>query len=216
LTQNNIIWYTALRSTHYYAVVLIKGVMDYAENDKYERVGHLFQDRYKSEPVESDAYLLSAVRYIHKNPVKAGIVKHEEEYKWSSFNEYIIKKSINIVDTEFILNIFNCDMNKAVQEFVEFSKKDEEKSFIEIHIKKTVSRGDNPNETEKLNRKDAEEYIEAFLKKKGIKLDYLRYKIYCETRQELILFLRTNTAMSIREIADMLDINRGMVEKVKL
>ena len=40
-------------------------------NTKYERVGHLFQDRYKSVPVENDLYLLSAVRYIHNNPVKA-------------------------------------------------------------------------------------------------------------------------------------------------
>ena len=47
----------------------------YWYNGKYERVGHLFQDRFRSEPVEDDAYLLSVLRYIHQNPVKAGIVQ---------------------------------------------------------------------------------------------------------------------------------------------
>ena len=42
-------------------------------NNKYERVGHLFQDRYRSIPVEDDSSLLSVVRYIHNNPAKAGI-----------------------------------------------------------------------------------------------------------------------------------------------
>jgi putative transposase len=44
----------------------------YYFNKKYDRIGHLFQDRFKSEGIESDVYLLSAVRYIHNNPVKAG------------------------------------------------------------------------------------------------------------------------------------------------
>jgi len=45
----------------------------YYFNAKYDRVGHLFQDRYMSEPVEDERYLLAAVRYIHNNPPKAGI-----------------------------------------------------------------------------------------------------------------------------------------------
>jgi REP element-mobilizing transposase RayT len=57
----------------------------YYFNKKYGRIGHLFQDRFKSEGIDSDAYLLSVVRYIHNNPVKAGLVKNIEEYKWSSY-----------------------------------------------------------------------------------------------------------------------------------
>ena len=45
----------------------------YWYNAKYQRVGHLFQDRFKSEPVEDDEYFLCALRYIHLNPVEAGI-----------------------------------------------------------------------------------------------------------------------------------------------
>ena len=60
----------------------------YWYNLKYELCGHLFQDRYKSEAVENDEYLLTVLRYIHHNPIKAGLSKGLEEYRWSSYNEY--------------------------------------------------------------------------------------------------------------------------------
>jgi REP element-mobilizing transposase RayT len=53
-------------------------------NRKYDRVGHLFQDRFKSKPVEDDAYLITLLRYIWNNPVAAGLAPRAEEYPWSS------------------------------------------------------------------------------------------------------------------------------------
>ncbi len=61
----------------------------YWYNWKYKRSGHLFQDRYGSEPVEDDAYLIAVVRYVHRNPVKAGICKRCEEYAYSSIQDYL-------------------------------------------------------------------------------------------------------------------------------
>lgn len=58
----------------------------YWYNWKYKRTGHLFQDRFKSEPVEDDSYFLAVLRYIYQNPVKAGICKKPEEYPWSSYH----------------------------------------------------------------------------------------------------------------------------------
>ena len=60
----------------------------YWYNLKYDRVGHLFQDRYKSEAIEDDRYLLTVIRYIHRNPVKAGMCEEPEEYPYSSFTQY--------------------------------------------------------------------------------------------------------------------------------
>lgn len=57
-------------------------------NKKYDRVGHLFQDRYRSEPVESERYLLTVFRYILQNPCKAGVCSSAAEYPWSSFGIY--------------------------------------------------------------------------------------------------------------------------------
>ncbi len=56
-------------------------------NKKYDRVGHLFQDRYLSEPIENDVYLLTVFRYILKNPQKAGICS-PAHYNWSSYKLY--------------------------------------------------------------------------------------------------------------------------------
>ena len=56
----------------------------YWYNRQYDRSGHLFQGRFKSEPVEDDTYFLTVLRYIHQNPVKAGLVNNTEDYKWSS------------------------------------------------------------------------------------------------------------------------------------
>lgn len=67
----------------------------YYFNKKYKRVGHLFQDRFKSEIVDNDNYLLAAVRYIHNNPAKAGMVSLPEKYLWSSYNDYISAKKFN-------------------------------------------------------------------------------------------------------------------------
>ncbi len=53
-------------------------------NRKYGRVGHLFQDRFKSLPVENDPYFIELVRYVWNNPVAAGIVDDPVRYQWNS------------------------------------------------------------------------------------------------------------------------------------
>jgi REP element-mobilizing transposase RayT len=53
-------------------------------NRRYGRVGHLFQGRYKSFLVDCDRYFVALVRYIHENPIKAGIVRQSDVYPWSS------------------------------------------------------------------------------------------------------------------------------------
>ena len=78
----------------------------YWYNLKYNRVGHLFQDRYKSEPVEDDAYLLTVIRYIHQNPVKAGLCREPEEYPYSSFASY---QSDPLVDSSMVFGITGQD-----------------------------------------------------------------------------------------------------------
>ena len=75
----------------------------YWYNVKYERVGHLFQERFRSEPVEDDAYLMTVLRYIHRNPVKAGMADRPEEYAYSSFRGYTEGKSE--VDGGYILDL---------------------------------------------------------------------------------------------------------------
>jgi len=69
-------------------------------NQKYERVGHLFQDRFKSEVVEDNRYFLGVLRYIHQNPVKAGMVQKIEAYPWSSYREYFESPKFRLCSKE--------------------------------------------------------------------------------------------------------------------
>lgn len=55
-------------------------------NKKYGRVGHLFQDRFKSEPCDDMSYFFTLFRYIHQNPLKAGLVKNVSDYRFSSWS----------------------------------------------------------------------------------------------------------------------------------
>ena len=63
----------------------ICGKYVYWYNQKYERAGYLFQDRFKSEPVEDDLYLLVVMRYIHQNPLKVGMFKEIGQYQGRIF-----------------------------------------------------------------------------------------------------------------------------------
>ena len=60
----------------------------YYFNRKYPYNGHLFQDRFKSEPVNDIVYFMTLMRYIHQNPIKAGLVSEVCDYRWSSWHEY--------------------------------------------------------------------------------------------------------------------------------
>ena len=56
-------------------------------NTRYNRVGYVFRDRYKSEGIYSDDHLYNCIRYIYNNPVKAGICSKESEYPYSNYKE---------------------------------------------------------------------------------------------------------------------------------
>jgi hypothetical protein len=88
-------------------------------NKKYKKVGHLFQGRYKSFLCDKDNYLLSLVRYIHTNPVRAGLVKHPEQYRWSSHADYIEGGS-ELVETVQVLRLFSEKPRVARQRYKEF------------------------------------------------------------------------------------------------
>lgn len=73
-------------------------------NKKHARCGHLFQGRFRSILIEADAYACELSRYIHLNPVRAGIVSQPEDYLWSSYRDYLgIRRPSPWLDTSFIL-----------------------------------------------------------------------------------------------------------------
>ena len=74
-------------------------------NERHSRAGHLFQDRFRSEPVDDDAYLITVVIYIHLNPV--GLECTEPDgYRWSSYGEYVGSRRKELASTSFVLDVF--------------------------------------------------------------------------------------------------------------
>ena len=82
-------------------------------NNRHRRTGHLLEARFVSKGVESDAYLLEAVRYIHDNPKKGGICS-TADYPWSSYSEYVGER--RICDTSVVLDCLG-----SPEAFVSFS-----------------------------------------------------------------------------------------------
>ncbi len=100
-------------------------------NRKYDRVGHVFQDRFRSESIKDDSYLLCAVRYVHNNPVKAGLVKAAEEYRWSSVKAYYGLREYpeGLTGKSFILGML------SENELSEYTKAENQDNFIDYEIK---------------------------------------------------------------------------------
>ncbi len=77
-------------------------------NNRHSRSGHLFQGRFKSIVVENEAHVVELSCYIHRNPLRAGIVKRLIDYKWSSYPIYAYgRKRTNWLKTALILSFFS-------------------------------------------------------------------------------------------------------------
>ena len=89
-------------------------------NWRQNRSGHLFQGRYKAVLVDADAYLLELTRYIHLNPVRAGIVKEPEEYPWSGHRAYLGNEVIPWLTTDWVLSQFSKRVGSARRAYGRF------------------------------------------------------------------------------------------------
>ena len=102
-------------------------------NERAGRTGHLFQGRFGSEAIDTDAYLLIVVRYIHKNPEKAGLA-HTSAYRWSSYREYLGHPTL--CKTQFVLDVFG-----DKQAFASFhAQNDEEAGCLDVDMSRMAKR----------------------------------------------------------------------------
>lgn len=162
-------------------------------NKKYERVGHLFQNRFLSKKVEDIEYLKMLCRYIHQNPLKAGIAK-TEEYKWSSYNEYIGKSKI--VNTKILLSIF------SIKEFIEFhniESNNEIYDLIEYEMQ------------EKITDEQLAKYI---CKLVNIEDVHKILKFNLEERNKILTKIKENKKITSAQISRVVGINRKIVERL--
>jgi len=173
----------------------ICGKFVYWYNSKYDRAGYLFQDRFKSEPVEDDPYLLTVIRYIHQNPLKAGLVDKIEHYPWSSYNAYIRQGSL--IDQDFVLNIFNNNREKALKEFVKFNNQNTDQKCMDLEEIKRITDQEAINIIKEVCKINSTDEIQTLDK-------YSRDICLRELKRE---------GLSVRLLQGLTGINRGVIQK---
>lgn len=161
-------------------------------NRKYERTGHLFQNRYMSETVETDSYLLTVLRYIHQNPVKAGIVNKSEYYQWSSYKHYNLyyQGQNSFINSDSIKAYF-----RTYEEFNNFMNSDNNDECLEY---KVLKRYNDNTLKEIINR-------EYDINKLNV--------IPKEKRNKIIKEMYSNKDTSIRQLSRVLGTGKTIIEK---
>lgn len=91
---------------------------------RFHTTGHLFERRYHAVLVDADTYLLELLRYIHLNPVRAGMVATPSAYPWSSHQNYIAEREQAWVTTEFGLSMFHSERQPAIERYSRFVQQD--------------------------------------------------------------------------------------------
>ena len=163
----------------------------YWYNIKYQRVGHLFQDRFKSEPIENDAYFLTVLRYIHQNPIKAGICKTVADYENSSYNEYF--KSSDLIDSDFVFDLISKDG------FTKFNSEKVFESCLDVEDKPKI----------KVTDEQAKKIIEKVSKCKNV-AEFQTLDV--KTRDKCLKKLR-ESGLSIRQISRLTGVSFNIVRK---
>ena len=158
-------------------------------NRKYDRVGHLFQDRYQSEAIEDDGYFLTVYRYILNNPEKAGICK-AADYEWSSYSQY--DDPAAFIDRKLLRELIG-----GTDAYEAFMSKEDETECMEFEP-----------------RRHDDEWASSIIRKRlnlnsGTELQSL-------DRDERNAALRTLKAagITVRQLERLTGINRGVIQRV--
>lgn len=167
----------------------IAGSYAYYFNTKYERVGHLFQDRFKSEIIQDDSYYLTVLRYIHQNPLKAGLSKMER-YPFSSYGEYI--DNSKIIDKDFAISLLG-DKNSLIS----FLHQEEKNNCLDDVERKILT---------------DTKAKEILLKKYHFKNFVIIQQLEPQKRDQLLRLLKEE-GMSIRQIERLTGLNRGIIQR---
>lgn len=174
----------------------ISGSFVYWYNRKYERCGHLFQERFKSEAVDNDAYFLTVLRYIHQNPVKAGLSRNIEGYKWSSAKDYL--KAPAATDTYYALGMFASDRADAVKLLIKYMNEDTEDKCLE--------------NDEMYRMKDPE--LELYLARFGLTDPNELKHLEKSRRNEVLRTLKELNGVTIRQLSRITGISKSVIGRI--
>jgi len=187
-------------------------------NKKYYRTGHVFQQRYKANICNKDQYLLQLIRYIHYNPVEAGLDKGIN-YKWSSHNEYISNKESELIEVDYILGLFGDNKKSAVESYKKFMEigskveKDDISQFLLEEIQYCDEEKDNTKGMQIAEIINIVCELEGICVQEVIKRSKIRK--YSDIRKAIVLLSEKYFNITATELAGNLNIPLSMVSKIK-
>lgn len=167
-------------------------------NQKYEHVGHLFQDRFRSEVVNDMEYFVTLLRYIHQNPIAGGLVNNVGHYRWCSWREF---------DPEMMCDVSVCCAN-AVLSKISF---DALKELIDLPLPKTQRILDFDSDTGmRVSDDRLREYIKAEFRIEEVsKIQHLAKEKRNEIIKDLLGFCR-----NVMQISRVTGVSRGVIIKL--
>lgn len=168
----------------------------YWYNAKYKRCGHLFQDRFKSEVVETYGYLLTVLRYIHQNPIKANMTKAIDGYKWTSYKEYF--GMTRLIDIDLVLNYFSEEPSKAKVSFAQFMKQDNDDRCLDV--------------MDRIKLTDDE--VRVHIRGLGFPNSTIIQQLDKNKRDHVLGQLKDIEGVSIRQLARITGISRSVIERI--
>ncbi|MPN13751.1 hypothetical protein SDC9_161076 [bioreactor metagenome] len=166
-------------------------------NQKNKRCGHLFQERFKSEVVETDAYFLTVLRYIHQNPMKVGLITEIGDYRWSSYPEYIA--SPTVTDTEFGLGIFANDRNKALPLFIAYMGEMTTDECLDDFEKVSI----------------ADDEITVYLHSIGIESISAFQRYNKDERDQVLRKLKAIQGVTVRQLARVTGVSKSVIDRIR-
>jgi len=117
----------------------LNGLYTQRFNRRHGFDGQLFRGRYKSILVCNDSHLLQLVRYIHKNPLKAGVVKEMQDYEWSSYKGYLsYSRKWKWLHKDYIFSMITPQKKGRLKPFIEFMQDDDSQEVTNLFSKKNL------------------------------------------------------------------------------
>ena len=162
-------------------------------NRRHGRIGHLFQGRFTSVPVESDAQLLQLVRYVHRNPVRHEVDALIGSYRWSSYAQYENGEK-GLASTSLIL-----EMLGSTQEFTRFTSIEGEEKFADVDAERSIS--------DDKARKMANDALSA----SDIPIAVSRIGTLIKAKRDAALALVARLGLSLRQIQRLTGVNYNAV-----
>lgn len=195
----------------------INGVYTQTFNRTHQRVGHLFQGRYKAILVEKDSYLLEVIRYVLLNPVRANMTKTAGQYPWSSYRAMISKATTpDWLERDWVLGHYGNRLSAAQEQFIKFIQDGDNQSPLWEQLRQQVYLGDEQfvsrQQLRQASEKDLSE-IPKIQRRRTIKsLDY--YSAKYRKRNFAICAAYESGAYSQKDIAKYFDLHYSSVSKI--